>query len=293
MKILAIETSCDETAIALLDINGPMERPDIKVLGNALMSQAHLHSDFGGVYPNLAKREHQKNLPILLEQVLEQAGAIPPAGADVDYISVTQGPGLEPALWNGITFAEELSAKWGKPIIPVDHLDGHVYSTLYGLKKGERLDLPALALIVSGGHTELAYIQNFGDYEIIGRTKDDAVGEAFDKVARMLGLPYPGGPKISSLAELSRKRNPIGREFPDADREQAMGFRFPRPMINSGDLNFSFSGLKTAVLYKLKTLEMTDEVKQEVARAFEDAAIDALIAKTHTALESKVSEVKT
>lgn len=278
MRILSIETSCDETAVSLLEISGPLEKPEIKILGNTLLSQAKLHEEFGGVYPNLAKREHQKNLPPLLAKTLKQAGESND-NPDIDLIAVTSGPGLEPALWTGITFAEELSKKWSKPIIPINHMEGHVFSVLYGSAKP--LKLPGLALLVSGGHTELVHIKDFDNYEIIGRTLDDAVGEAYDKVARMLGFSYPGGPKISTLAD----KNRMSRLAP--------GFKFPRPMINSLDLNFSYSGLKTAVLYKLKAENRTDDLfKEEVARAFEDAAIEVLIAKTRKALDTLL-EIKT
>jgi N6-L-threonylcarbamoyladenine synthase len=272
MRILAIETSCDETAISLLEIIGQPEKPDIKVLGNTLLSQATLHAEFGGVHPTLAKREHLKNLPILLEQTLREAGE----NADtpqIDAIAVTAGPGLEPALWTGISFAEELGRKWGKPVIPVNHMEGHVFSVLYDTE--EPLSLPALALLVSGGHTELVHIRGFGDYEIVGKTLDDAAGEAYDKAARMLGLPYPGGPEISRLAELSRQR---GGE---------PAFKLPRPMIHSKDLNFSFSGLKTAVLYKIRDEGRDDDAfKEEMARAFEDSAVEVLVEKTRRALET-------
>jgi N6-L-threonylcarbamoyladenine synthase len=278
MRILSIETSCDETAISLLEIGGPLEKPEIKILGNTLLSQAKLHEEFGGVYPNLAKREHQKNLPPLLTQTLKQAGESEDA-PNIDLIAVTQGPGLEPALWTGITFAQELAKKWDKPIIPVNHMEGHVFSVLYEAEGS--LELPALALLVSGGHTELVHIIGFGQYEIIGQTLDDAVGEAYDKVARMLGLSYPGGPKIAALAQKAR------------DAKLPQTFSFPRPMIGSDNLNFSYSGLKTAALYKLKAENRSDEpFKEEVAHAFEDAAIEVLIAKTRSALES-LPEIKT
>ncbi|MEX2013647.1 MAG: tRNA (adenosine(37)-N6)-threonylcarbamoyltransferase complex transferase subunit TsaD, partial [Parcubacteria group bacterium] len=290
-RILAIETSCDETAIALLDINGPLKKPDIKVLGNTLLSQAKLHEKYGGVYPNLAKREHEKNLPPLLEETLREAKENL-EHPDIDSIAVTSGPGLEPALWTGITFAENLGREWHKPVVPINHMEGHIFSVLYEAR--DKLVLPALALLVSGGHTELVVVNDFMDYKIIGRTRDDAVGEAFDKVARMLGLSYPGGPEISKLAEISRgKRSAVGREFPDAGREQAATFRFPRPMIHSKDLDFSFSGLKTAVLYKLKSEDRSDdEFKEDVARAFEEAAVEVLVEKTRKALE-KLDDVKT
>lgn len=281
MKILAIETSCDETAVTLLDISGALEKPDIKILSNALLSQIDIHKKYGGVYPNLAKREHEKNLPPLLEKVLKDAG-IEIKNPDIDIIAVTNGPGLEPTLWVGISFAEALSKKWGKPVIPVNHMEGHIFSVLYEAE--EKLVLPALALLVSGGHTELVHVKNFGDYEIIGRTRDDAVGEAFDKTARMLGLPYPGGPQISRLALLSRQK------------KEKKEIKLPRPMIHSKDLDFSFSGLKTAVLYKLKEIsdkgECTPDIKEDMARAFEDATAEVLVDKTRRALE-RLIDVKT
>ncbi len=273
MKILSIETSCDETAVALLEITGPLEKPGIKILGNSLYSQAKLHAEFGGVYPALAKREHIKNLPILLDKTLREA-CVDTECPQVDFIAVTSGPGLEPALWTGIEFARELGRKWSKPVLPTNHMEGHIWSVLTNVEGV--VTLPALALLVSGGHTELVYIEKFGSYRILGRTKDDAAGEAFDKVARMLGLAYPGGPEISRLAEIARKKG-----LPDT-------IRFPRPMLHSDNLDFSFSGLKTAVLYYLKSaLRDDEEFKEEVSRAFEDAAIDVLIGKTRKALEAE------
>src|SRR5687767_13313518 len=168
MKILAIETSCDETAITLLDIKGVPKKPAIKVLGNTLMSQVHLHEKYGGVYPSLAKREHEKNLPIILKETLREAGE-DPENPTIDYIAVTSGPGLEPALWTGITFAEALGRKWDRPVVPVNHMVGHVFSVLFDLSPEESLELPALALLVSGGHTELVYIKDFGNYKIMGQ----------------------------------------------------------------------------------------------------------------------------
>lgn len=280
MKILSIETSCDETAVAILEISGPLEKPEIKILGNTLLSQAKLHEEFGGVFPTLAKREHQKNLPILLEKTLQEAH-VDTECPQIDFIAVTTGPGLEPALWTGIVFAKELAEKWSKPVIAVNHMEGHIFSVLNNLSNTECLTLPALALLVSGGHTELVHVRDFGNYEIVGRTVDDAIGEAYDKVARMLGLTYPGGPKISALAEAARSQNLVP------------SFKFPRPMIHSGDLNFSYSGLKTAVLYKLRDAGREDEeFKSEIALAFEDAAIEVLVEKTKSALED-LSDIKT
>jgi N6-L-threonylcarbamoyladenine synthase len=273
VKILSIETSCDETAITLLECSGGLELPTFKVLGNSLISQISIHEQYGGVYPMLAKREHQKNLPILLERTLNEADTNLDK-PDVDYIAVTVGPGLEPALWVGILFAEELGQKWSVPVIPVNHMEGHIYSTLFNSDKlsSKPIEFPALALLVSGGHTELVNIDGFGSYKVIGQTRDDAVGEAYDKVARMLGLHYPGGPKISLLAEAHREKGLIP------------SFEFPRPMIHSKDFDFSFSGLKTSVLYKLKDVEITEEVREETAHAFEDAAVGVLIEKTKKAL---------
>lgn len=271
--------------MAIIDITGPLEKPDIKVLGNTLLSQVALHEQYGGVFPMLAKREHEKSLPILLEQTLRESGYKLtddqlPTTNDIDFIAVTAGPGLEPALWAGIVFAEELGKKWGKPVVPVNHMEGHIWSVLYQ-DKFSKLELPALALLVSGGHTELVFVKDFGQYEILGRTVDDAVGEAFDKVARMLGLPYPGGPKIGALAAKSR------------EQKKEVDFTFPRPMINSGNLNFSYSGLKTAVLYKLKKdSREDDEYKQDIARAFQDAALEVLVSKSRQALETLGPDIK-
>ncbi len=286
MKILAIETSCDETAITLLECSGGLPNPQFKILGNALISQAKIHEPYGGVFPMLAKREHQKNLPILLEKVLREGSEQSERGKPqvsqtdkIDAIAVTVGPGLEPALWVGILFAEELGLRWKVPVVPVNHMEGHIYSVMYHDEfsinnfQFPKLEFPALALLVSGGHTELVNIKNFGEHEIVGRTRDDAVGEAFDKVARILGLPYPGGPEISALAEKHR------------DRGLVPSFEFPRPMIGSKDLNFSFSGLKTAVLYKLKDVKLDENIKEETAHAFEDSAVDVLVEKTKRAIE--------
>jgi len=272
MKILAIETSCDETAIALLECTGSLPTPDFKVLGNSLFSQASLHAHYGGVYPALAKREHLKNLPILLEKTLVEAGENVDA-PKIDCIAVTRGPGLEPALWTGIVFAEELGKKWQKPVVPVNHMEGHLFAPLF--ENAVPIEFPAVSLLVSGGHTELVHLESFEKYTVVGHTLDDAVGEAFDKVARLLGLPYPGGPEISRLAEAERSKN----TKPE--------FLFPRPMLHSHDFNFSYSGLKTAVLYTIKKLEepLSEETKSKLALAFEDAAIDVLVEKTRQALE--------
>ena len=265
MKILAIETSCDETAIALVKARGGLRNPQFQVLKNAVSSQIKIHRPFGGVVPSLAKREHLKNLPIVLRKVLDSRFQI----LDTDLIAVTVGPGLEPALWTGINFAKELAVKYKKPLIGVNHLAGHLYSFL--LPKKTAISnfqipiskiFPAVALIVSGGHTILIYQKDLTSWKKIGETRDDAAGEAFDKVARLLGLPYPGGPELEKLA---LSGNPSAIEF-------------PRPMIYQKNYDFSFSGLKTAVLYYLR--DHPKIKKKDVAASFQQAIIDALTQKT-------------
>lgn len=333
MRILGIETSCDETAISLIEVKGTLKNPRFKVLSNITLSQAKLHAKYGGVFPNLAKREHAKNLIPVLKKVLEEANFLdsgfkiqdsrkiqnlklkailnrepelleqflkfiptikkPP----IDKIAVTYGPGLEPALWVGINFAKALSVVWKIPVIPVNHMEGHIASILPLQNKGNskseilnskqtqnskskvlKLEFPAIALLISGGHTELVLVKKWGDYKILGQTRDDAVGEVYDKVARMLGLPYPGGPYISALAEMSR----TDADFTQTDAEK---IQLPRPMLHSDNLDFSFSGLKTSVLYFLKGRKITPKLKKEVCRAFEDAVADVLTTKTKKALQ--------
>lgn len=271
MKILAIETSCDETGIALVEGTKTENGFEFVVHKNALLSQAALHAEYGGVFPNLAKREHQKNLPALFEQFKDD---------EYDAIAVTKGPGLEPALWQGVVFAEELAKKTGKPLLPVNHMEGHLISSLARRSIGEGgarivgdIKLPVLALLISGGHTEFVVMREWFEYEIIGETLDDAVGEAFDKVARMLELGYPGGPIISKHAYIAREKGLIS------------GIKLPRPMLNTDTCNVSFSGLKTAALYALRGKTLTEEEKASFAREFEDAVTDVFIAKTRKALE--------
>ena len=220
MKLLAIETSCDETSVAIVSKTDGQ----FVVEQQLVSSQADIHAHYGGVVPEVAAREHAA----LLVPLLVQAG-VPHNGEGIDAIAVTAGPGLVPALRIGVEIAKALAWIWNKPLVPVNHLEGHIYSVLAG-EKGA-IEFPALCLLVSGGHTELILMKDHGDYELIGRTRDDAAGEAFDKVAKLLGLPYPGGPHISKHA--------LEGEVEAVD--------FPRPMINSGDYDFSFSGLKTAV----------------------------------------------
>ncbi len=276
--VLAIETSCDETAISLVGGEWVNEQPRFRVFHHAVSSQTKIHAPFGGVVPNLARREHEKNLPILFAAV--------PIKPEVDLIAVTAGPGLEPALWVGLEFARALARERKLPLYPTNHLAGHLYSPLVteapnnGAKKLQFV-FPVLALIVSGGHTELVLLRDWGRYEKLGETRDDAVGETYDKVARLLDLPYPGGPALAQLADRAR------RELPASFR---LTPPFPRPMQNSRDLDFSFSGLKTAVRYRLAQMEPEERAREQtalkVALAFEEAALDSLIAKTkHAAAE--------
>ena len=320
MKILSIETSCDETGISILEAKGGKDNANFKILAESLNSQIKIHAPFGGVFPTLAKREHLKNLPILLERTLKKA-KLENKNKPVDLIAVTSGPGLEPALWTGIVFAKELAKKWNVPLMPVNHMEGHILS-VFGKPKEKftvkipKKELPVLALLVSGGHTEIVLVDDFGKYKIIGETLDDAAGEAFDKVARMLELPYPGGPEISKLAEILRKQKNHFLRGPNFSAEkfsQSSGrrpaespqkifssslktdfpsFTLPRPMMYSKNFDFSFSGLKTAVLYLIRDLKkenpniLQDEnVKKAIALEFENAVVETLIHKTKKAIE--------
>lgn len=289
MKILAIETSCDETGLALVE--GQQIKKSLgggfafTVLDSALLSQAALHAQYGGVYPNLAKREHEKNLPILFEKFKD---------TNVDAIAVTNGPGLEPALWTGVEFAKKVAKERGVPLLAVNHMEGHLLSSLVKDGKLEEVKLPVLALLISGGHTEFVLMKNWFEYEIVGKTKDDAVGEAYDKVARMLALPYPGGPEVSKLAEYARKseqkRDDVSAASCQGERQHVFApITLPRPMIGTHDNNVSFSGLKTAVLYALRDrggIQKFDlDARAAVAREFEDATADVLVHKTKRALE--------
>lgn len=320
MKILAIETSCDETAITIVDATslpaqaGDEHAAEFKVLGNALLSQIDLHKEYGGVFPALAKREHAKNLVPLLDAALEEAELLhedtqalsdetrdaiaktlerEPGLSEqffdfireaevpsIDAIAVTAGPGLEPALWVGVNFAKALSLAWNKPLVAVNHMEGHIMAALAESKDDTLVikdtALPVLALLISGGHTELVVMKEWLSYELVGQTRDDAVGEAFDKVARMLELPYPGGPEVSRLAEAMRAEEETPAEV----------YGLPRPMIADATCDFSFSGLKTSVLYLLKNRpDMTEREKQRVAREFEDAVGEVLLKKTLRALD--------
>ena len=289
MKVLAIETSCDETGIALLSGTKTDAGFEFHTLKNALLSQAELHAEYGGVFPNLAKREHIKNLPILFRDFVEEK---------FDAVVVTKGPGLEPALWTGIEFAKRVAAERGIPLFGVNHMEGHLISSLTQNNKLQNIKFPVLGLLISGGHTEFVLMRGWFDYEIVGQTLDDAVGEAFDKVARMLGLPYPGGPHISRLAQEHRaeqknlekslaRENSAETELRDGrseDFSKEFSVKLPRPMIGTNSCDVSFSGLKTAALYALRGKELSDEEKAAFAREFEDAVADVFVAKTRRAL---------
>jgi N6-L-threonylcarbamoyladenine synthase len=271
MRILSIETSCDETAIAVVDCEGGVATPSFSVRAHVVATQIPTHRPFGGVVPSLAKREHLVNLPLAYAEVLSQLKA---AGCETqfDRIAVTVGPGLEPALWTGINFANELSAKLGVPCVGANHLEGQVYSNWLDAAAAKKIIFPAVVLLVSGGHTALIVMDGMQSWRKLGETQDDAAGEAFDKVAKMLGLPYPGGPEVEKLA---REGNP------DA-------IAFPRPMLHSGDFNFSFSGLKTAVLYHIRTpnsLEPKAYNPSDVCASFQKAATDVLVTKAMRAAE--------
>jgi len=276
MLILAIETSCDETAVALVKD----EKDNFSVIDEIISSQVKVHSPFGGVVPNLAAREHVKNLPILLRKLFRKNKI---TGGKIDLIAVTQGPGLIPALLVGVNSAKALAYVWKKPLIGVHHVAGHIYanflsdqSSAFPLRqtscrnssKPSFIKFPILALIVSGGHTELILMKKHLDYQIVGQTLDDAAGEAFDKAAKILGLGYPGGPLVAKLATRNSKGN---------------NFKLPRPMINSSDFNFSFSGLKTALLYTVRDnpkILKSQKLKAEICAEFQQAVVDVLVHKT-------------
>jgi N6-L-threonylcarbamoyladenine synthase len=365
-RILAIETSCDDTAAAVVTLVDGVP----VVLSSVVSSQIELHRQYGGVVPALAAREHVKNLVPVIDEAMRAAGVI---RADIDAIAVTQGPGLIPALLAGVSAAKALALAWQKPLLGIHHIEGHIYAnfidklttdnlsatspqseasgpvytdkratdntqltieehkslpskTQDSLSEREKKDVetenpessspaggevplrrrggsdpfPLLALVVSGGHTELVLMQDHFEYEILGRTKDDAAGEAFDKVAKMLGLPYPGGPEVAARAARVESRKSIKSKVRAEDsviessasqfviRDSQSAPHFPRPMIDSGDYDFSFSGLKTAVLYEIRKTAETDRDESFVngiCHAFQEAVVDVLVTKTKRAIE--------
>jgi N6-L-threonylcarbamoyladenine synthase len=255
MLILGVETSCDETGLALYDDAAG------ELLAHAVHSQVAMHEAYGGVVPELASRDHLRRLVPLARQVFERAGR---RIEDLRAVAYTEGPGLAGALLAGAAFARSLAYALGVPAIGIHHLEGHLLSPLLSAKAPR---FPFVALLVSGGHTQLMHVRGVGDYELLGETQDDAAGEAFDKTAKLLGLGYPGGPALSKLAESGKP----GR------------YRLPRPMIASGDLEFSFSGLKTAVLTLLK--KESNPASPDIARSFVDAVVEVLVAKCALAME--------
>lgn len=265
IKILAVESSCDETAASILHGNLDTIKPNFTILSSVVKSQIEMHRKTGGVVPEVAARAHLQNILPVVTQSLDQAQM---QLTDIDYLAVTSGPGLVVSLVVGTEFIKSLSFATGIPLLPTNHMAGHLYSAFLG-EDGKSLinkvKFPIIALVVSGGHTMLLVMKDFYNFHVIGQTVDDAVGEAFDKVARLLGLPYPGGPQISKLAQSGTSN-----------------IAFPRPMIHEKSYNFSFSGLKTAVVNHVKTLpkRLTTEQKANIAASFETAAVDVLVKKT-------------
>lgn len=256
-KILALETSCDETSVSVIE-NGQT------ILSNSVLSQIESHQRFGGVVPEVASRHHVENITVMIEEALQQAHT---SIEDVDAVAVTQGPGLIGALLVGVNAAKALAFANDKPLIPVHHIAGHIYANQ--LQTG--LKFPLIALIVSGGHTELVYMENHLQFEVIGETRDDAVGEAYDKVARKIGLPYPGGPAIDRLATQGEDT-----------------YDFPRVWLEPDSYDFSFSGLKSAVINKLHQLEQKGEpiIPENVATSFQNSVVEVLVGKAMRACEA-------
>lgn len=270
MIILGIDTSCDDTSIAVLE--------DRRVLANIISSQDKIHQEYGGVFPILAKRAHEQNFAPVLQEALQTAGLTP---QDIDLIAITIGPGLAPSLEVGVTKAQELAQSWKKPLELIHHMEGHLLSALATDKNGtENLDpntveFPALGILASGGHTEIVLMHGWGNYEILGETVDDALGEAYDKVARMLGLGFPGGAKVAKLAEQGNKNT----------------YPLPVAMLQSGDFNVSYSGIKTAVMHLIKkitdnnTRSLTQTEIQDISASFQEAALKTLLKKIEKVLQ--------
>jgi len=316
MIILGIDTSCDDTCLSIIKVKSQKSKvKNFKILSNVVSSQVKIHRKYGGVYPALAKREHQRNLVPVLKEALLKAKLLKSKTKNqklkihqtkvqklreilkrekvlyqrlkdfferwqkpkIDLIAVTIGPGLEPCLWEGVNFAKGLGFWWNLPIVKVNHIEAHILSNWFNNSQILNFTsqiFPAIALIVSGGHTQLILMKKIGDYKLIGETRDDAAGECFDKTARILGLPYPGGPAIAQLAEQQKSQIPNPK----------FQIKLPRPMINSKDYDFSFSGLKTAVLYyhiKLPEKIKTSKIYiSKMAKEIQQAIIDVLVKKT-------------
>ncbi len=261
MRVLGIESSCDETGVALVDASGPAIP---RLLGQALHSQIAMHQAYGGVVPELASRDHIRRVLPLMDEVMAQAACTP---AQVDVVAYTQGPGLAGALLVGAGVACALAAALGKPAMGVHHLEGHLLSPFLSVDPPE---FPFVALLVSGGHTQLMRVDGVGRYELLGETIDDAAGEAFDKSAKLMGLPYPGGPHLARLAE----------------QGDALSFKLPRPLLHSGNLDFSFAGLKTAVLTQVQKLgDGLEARKADLAATTQAAIVEVLVKKSLMALD--------
>ncbi|MFT6286184.1 MAG: N6-L-threonylcarbamoyladenine synthase [Alcanivorax sp.] len=262
MLILGLETSCDETGVALYDTERGL-------LADALFSQVDIHVEYGGVVPELASRDHVRKILPLIEQVMEDSGC---KASDVDGVAYTAGPGLVGALMVGATLGRTLAWGWGVPSLGVHHMEGHLLAPML---EDDKPEFPFVALLVSGGHTQLVRVDGIGRYHLLGESLDDAAGEAFDKAAKMLGLPYPGGPHIARLAE----------------RGTPQRYEFPRPMVNRPGLDFSFSGLKTHTLNTVarsrETGELTEQDKCDIALAFEQAVVSTLVIKCRRALKQE------
>ncbi len=271
MQILGIESSCDDTAASLIEVQGDT----FKILAEKTASQIDIHKIYGGVVPEVAARAHAEKILPVIEEVLGGANGSALAHHKPDYIAVTSSPGLLTALLVGVEAAKTLSYLWDIPLVSVNHLEGHICSALIAQKDQPKykmdLQFPALCLVVSGGHTELILMKDYGEYERIGKTADDAAGECFDKTAKLLGLEYPGGPKVSKFAE-NGNRNAI---------------KFPRPMMKEDNFNFSFAGLKTSALYWLRDNQLGENsiTIDDFCASFEQAIVDVLVAKTLRACE--------
>jgi N6-L-threonylcarbamoyladenine synthase len=255
MIILGIETSCDDTGIAIVKATPTKVGVKFDILANIVSPQIKVHQKYGGVVPTLAAREHLKNIEPCLRKTFQETNLKP---SNIDLIAVTVGPGLIPSLLVGVHFAKALAYKWKKPIIGINHIEAHILANYF---KNLTIDFPAIAITVSGGHTQLVLVKDIGKYKIIGETRDDAAGECFDKVAKLLKLGYPGGPAISKQAEKCKKTN----------------IKLPRPMIDQKNYDFSFSGLKTAVLY---TTQKKKIPVPELCKEAQQAIVDVLIDKT-------------
>jgi len=256
MRVLGIETSCDETGIAVYD-------SEAGLLSNQLYSQVKLHADYGGVVPELASRDHVRKTIPLIQAALKEAGL---TAKDIDGVAYTAGPGLVGALLVGATIGRSLAFAWGVPAVPVHHMEGHLLAPML---EDNPPDFPFVALLVSGGHTQLISVTGIGQYELLGESVDDAAGEAFDKTAKLLGLDYPGGPMLSKMAQ----QGTAGR------------FTFPRPMTDRPGLDFSFSGLKTFAANTVRANDSDPQTHADIARAFEDAVVDTLAIKCKRALD--------